>query len=99
AELTERRAQHLPVTQQRGDIAPLEPDRLAAVLTAAARLDVIELSPVDRRALPWASIQHPPDDPERDAETADDEEQAPPPESLRDPEQRHAQESEADILS
>ena len=50
AELPDRRAEHLPVPQQRADVAPLEADRLPLVFAAAARLDVVELGLVDRRA-------------------------------------------------
>src|SRR5207302_813294 len=96
AELADGRANDLAVLQQGADVPPLEVEWLPFVLAAAARLDVIELGAVDRRALVGVPVKRPPHETEGDPQRADNEEQAPPAELLRDPEERHAQEAEAE---
>src|SRR5205823_4768485 len=99
AELSERRPEHLPASQERDDVGPLEADGLACVLTAAAGLDVLDLRAIRGAAVRWIVIQHPPRQAEQDAEAADDEKETAPSEPLCDPEERHAQEPEADVLA
>src|SRR5947207_14631518 len=98
SELPERGAQHLPLPQQRADMAPTEPDGFALVFSAAARLDVVELGLVGRGAVAGIAIERPPDEPEGHAESAHEEEEPTPSVPLRDPEEGHAQEAEADVL-
>jgi hypothetical protein len=97
AELAERGAEDLPLPQQRPDVAPSEADGLALVFAAAARLDVVDLGLVGA-AVAGIAIERPPDEPEGHAEGAHDDEQPAPSVPLRDPEEGHAQEAEADVL-
>src|SRR5690349_6555462 len=87
------------MAQQRPDMPPAEFERLPVVFAAAARLDVLEFITADSRALAGIAIKRPPHSAERDAESADEEKQTAPAESLRDPEQGQAQKTEAEHLS
>jgi hypothetical protein len=64
------------MAQERRDVAPPEDERLTRVFAAAAGFDVIELLAADRGAVPGIPVKRPPDDAVRDADAADDEEEA-----------------------
>ena len=98
-ELPQRCAEDLAPAEQRRDMAPRERHGLALVLSATARLDVVEFRLVHARAVRRIAVEPPPEHAEEHPEASDDDEQSSPAQALRDPEQRDAQEPKPDILT
>ena len=100
AELTNGRADDLPLARSRPNVAPFESQRLALVLAAAARLDVVAARPGSRRhsrpGCDTAATRPRPKTMPTPPTTMKSPRQ---PKRCVNPEERHAEKPEARILS
>ena len=99
AELPDRRAQDLPLAEQRTHGGPAQHESAASAAEPAAGGDVVELRLVGAAAFVRLAVERVPDDRIDDADAAEDEEQRSPTERRDDVRQQRDHEAESDVLA